>query len=1336
MMRIKVLFLLALLILSQGSMAQTEISGSILTSTWDMDGSPYLLLEDVTLEADNILTIEPGVVVQGEDGVRLFVSGGVEATGTEEQPILFTSIDDEVYWDGIDIENSTSPSTFSYCVFERAGVFHGRANGTAFNVHDGEVSLSYCDIRDCFTGAQAGAFYAYEATVSITYSRVYNNIAGGLGCVDLLNSDVEFHHNLIAFNQADRGAAMSFWGGTMLIDHCTFYNNTATNPEAGTAFHGGGNNTITNSIIISDPAYPVASSDNTTLEYVCLSHEGILDGENVIIADPLFIDPENLDFSLSEFSLCVDAGDPNYALDPDETVTDLGWTWPPVPDEAPEGTQISGDIETSTWSVDGSPYLIVADATVLADQILTIEPGVIVRGFEGVRIFVSGAIEAEGTEEELILFTSHLPDNYWDGIDIENATAPSIFSYCIFERAGVFHGRANGTAFNVRDCDVTLTHCDIRNCFTNAQAGAFYAYEATVSISYSRVYNNTAGGLGCVDLIDSDVDFHHNLIAFNNAGYGAAMSFWGGEMLIDHCTFYQNSASQPELGTAFYGEGNNNITNSIIISDPEYPVASSANTTLEYVCLSHEGILEGDNVIIADPLFIDPLALDFRLALESPCIDAGDPEFEMDPDDTVTDLGWIWPPTDDEGGEGTEISGEILTSTWTLMGNPYIIVADATIPEDETLTIEPGVIVQGYNQVRIMVNGSLLAEGSNEDPILFTAFDTEMLWDGIDIDNGTAPSIFNHCIFEYAGVFHGRSNGTAFNVRDCEVTLENCEIRSCSTGHQASAFYAYEATVSMSYTKVYNNTAGGLGCVDLIYSDVDFHHNLIANNTSGYGAGMSFWGGAMVIDHCTFYNNTATNPARGTTFYGGGNNTITNSIIISDPDYPVASSDNTTLEYVCLSHEGILDGVGVIIDDPVFVDPENWDFRLMEGSPCIDAGSPEFALDPDGTITDLGWEWPPYGADGGDLTIPIAANYFELVSSNRLFSSSNPQDVFGNIRDLDIVYAANGDIYLPGIPPEWDANPNQGYYIFTPSPAVWVVEGPMIPTNTEYTLTGNQWSWIGYPFDSEVPVTSALSEVQDAVAIMLSDDGRLWVPNRANTMGSLRPGEGYLIFSREDINFTFQRDILAGATDQILQIPSVSNAPPSSGKPYAILLNLDDQLKTSAAIVEAYDHGVLVGKSMILNDHPVTPLIAWEGDSELEIPGFTSGSGIELKLLTDSGDRIAFTMNEAVAEYGKGAFAELSLKTVELPDNFVVSEVYPNPFNSTFRVEYSVPEPGEVSVTIFDVLGRQVYGSNSAVERGAHQLSIKTTDKMVSGVYFLQVEYMHQIQSQKILLLK
>lgn len=171
MMRIKVLFLLALLILSQGSMAQTEISGSILTSTWDMDGSPYLLLEDVTLEADNILTIEPGVVVQGEDGVRLFVSGGVEATGTEEQPILFTSIDDEVYWDGIDIENSTSPSTFSYCVFERAGVFHGRANGTAFNVHDGEVSLSYCDIRDCFTGAQAGAFYAYEATVSITYSR-------------------------------------------------------------------------------------------------------------------------------------------------------------------------------------------------------------------------------------------------------------------------------------------------------------------------------------------------------------------------------------------------------------------------------------------------------------------------------------------------------------------------------------------------------------------------------------------------------------------------------------------------------------------------------------------------------------------------------------------------------------------------------------------------------------------------------------------------------------------------------------------------------------------------------------------------------------------------------------------------------------------------------------------------------------------------------------------------------------------------------------------------------------------------------------------------------------
>jgi len=40
--------------------------------------------------------------------------------------------------------------------------------------------------------------------------------------------------------------------------------------------------------------------------------------------NPLFVDPMNDDFNLQETSPCIDAGDPNSPLDPDNTVADMG----------------------------------------------------------------------------------------------------------------------------------------------------------------------------------------------------------------------------------------------------------------------------------------------------------------------------------------------------------------------------------------------------------------------------------------------------------------------------------------------------------------------------------------------------------------------------------------------------------------------------------------------------------------------------------------------------------------------------------------------------------------------------------------------------------------------------------------------------------------------------------------------------------------------------------------------------------------------------------------------------------------------------------------------------
>ena len=53
---------------------------------------------------------------------------------------------------------------------------------------------------------------------------------------------------------------------------------------------------------------------------------------------------------------------------------------------------------------------------------------------------------------------------------------------------------------------------------------------------------------------------------------------------------------------------------------------------------------------------------------------------------------------------------------------------------------------------------------------------------------------------------------------------------------------------------------------------------------------------------------------------------------------------------------GIDPGHGDISEDPLFVDPENFNFHLQPGSPCINTGDPKLR-DPDISRSDMGAFW-------------------------------------------------------------------------------------------------------------------------------------------------------------------------------------------------------------------------------------------------------------------------------------------------------------------------------------------------------------------------------------------
>lgn len=73
------------------------------------------------------------------------------------------------------------------------------------------------------------------------------------------------------------------------------------------------------------------------------------------------------------------------------------------------------------------------------------------------------------------------------------------------------------------------------------------------------------------------------------------------------------------------------------------------------------------------------------------------------------------------------------------------------------------------------------------------------------------------------------------------------------------------------------------------------------------------------------------------------------------------------------------------------------------------------------------------------------------------------------------------------------------------------------------------------------------------------------------------------------------------------------------------------------------------------------------------------------------------------------------------PVSFGISRIYPNPFNSTTRIEYGLTRQGVASMALYDVAGRLVKsltGGNQSV--GMHSLSL-TGEGLTSGLYFIKL---------------
>ncbi len=224
----------------------------------------------------------------------------------------------------------------------------------------------------------------------------------------------------------------------------------------------------------------------------------------------------------------------------------------------------------------------------------------------------------------------------------------------------------------------------------------------------------------------------------------------------------------------------------------------------------------------------------------------------------------------------TTIPGGDVSGEWTSAGSPYYIDGEINIPVSDMLTIQPGVEVRFNGHYKFIVFGKILAEGTEQDSILFTSADTtgfsnfnstDGSWHGLRFMsnnyNGQENSILNRCRIEYAKTPHDtgsnaeRQGGGIYINLSSNLEITNCEI-SDNVADYGGGIYIWESSPILSGLTIKNNY-GRYDGGGIIFSGENtsptWENSVISRNSCYYNGGGIF----CCSESSLFLNNVVIN---------------------------------------------------------------------------------------------------------------------------------------------------------------------------------------------------------------------------------------------------------------------------------------------------------------------------------------------------------------------------------------------------------------------------------------------------------------------------------------------
>ena len=90
-----------------------------------------------------------------------------------------------------------------------------------------------------------------------------------------------------------------------------------------------------------------------------------------------------------------------------------------------------------------------------------------------------------------------------------------------------------------------------------------------------------------------------------------------------------------------------------------------------------------------------------------------------------------------------------------------------------------------------------------------------------------------------------------------------------------------------------------------------------------------------------------------------------------------------------------------------------------------------------------------------------------------------------------------------------------------------------------------------------------------------------------------------------------------------------------------------------------------------------------------------------------------------------------------MPAEYSLTQNYPNPFNPSTTIEFAITKSEEVSLIVYDMLGREVAELvNNKLSAGNYKVQYNAAEKLSSGVYIYRLKTNNYSNTKKLVLIK